>query len=147
MLDSGYFLAKMKQEELIKESGRPYTILRATQFFEFISAIAYSGREEGNTIHLTSAALQPIASVDVAKALTDIALKAPSNQTVEVAGPDRQPLVEFVSQYLQHIKDPRQAVSDDTVPYFGAPINDQSLTPGANPIIGATRFADWLKQT
>ena len=147
MLDSGYFRAKMKQEELIKESGRPYTILRATQFFEFISAIAYSGREEGNTIHLTSAALQPIASVDVAKALTDIALKAPSNQTVEVAGPDRQPLVEFVSQYLQHIKDPRQAVSDDKVPYFGAPINDQSLTPGANPIIGATRFADWLKQT
>jgi len=64
---------------------------------------------------------------------------------VEVAGPERKPLVEFVTQYLQHTKDPRQAVSDDTVPYFGAPINDQSLTPGDNPIVGSTRFDDWLK--
>ncbi|MHC8287433.1 SDR family oxidoreductase [Pseudomonas sp. XS1P51] len=145
MLDSGYFRAKMAQEKLIKASGVPYTILRATQFFEFISAIAFSGREDGNTVHLTSAALQPIASLDVAAALTDIALKAADNQTVEVAGPERKPLVEFVAQYLQHEKDPRQAVSDDTVPYFGAPINDRSLTPGANPIVGATRFDDWLK--
>lgn len=145
MLESGYFRAKMAQEKLIKKSGIPYTIVRATQFFEFIGAIAYSGREDGDTIHLTSAALQPIASLDVAAALTDIALQAPSNQTVEVAGPERKPLVEFVTQYLQHIKDPRQAVSDDTVPYFGAPINDQSLTPGENPIVGSTRFDDWLR--
>lgn len=147
MLESGYFRAKMVQEKLIKHSGIPYTILRATQFFEFIGAIAYSGREDGNTIHLTPAALQPIASLDVATALTDIALKAPDNQTLEVAGPDRKPIVEFVSQYLQHIKDPREVVADDTVPYFGAPINDQSLTPGANPIMGATRFEHWLKST
>lgn len=145
MLESGYFRAKMAQEKLIKKSGIPHTIVRATQFFEFIGAIAYSGREDGDTIHLTSAALQPIASLDVAAALTDIALQAPSNQTVEVAGPERKPLVEFVTQYLQHIKDPRQAVSDDTVPYFGAPINDQSLTPGENPIVGSTRFDDWLR--
>ena len=145
MLDSGYFRAKMAQEKLIKASGVPYTILRATQFFEFIGAIAYSGREDGNTIHLTSAALQPVASVDVAAALTDIAQKAPINQTVEVAGPDRRPIVEFVSEYLKHTKDPREAVSDDTVPYFGAPINDKSLTPGDNPIVGATRFEDWLE--
>ncbi|TPG97952.1 SDR family oxidoreductase [Pseudomonas caspiana] len=144
MLDSGYFRAKMAQEKLIKASGIPYTILRATQFFEFIGAIAYSGREDGNTIHLTSAALQPVASVDVAAALTTIAQKAPINQTVEVAGPDRRPIVEFVSEYLKHTKDPREAVSDDTVPYFGASINDKSLTPGDNPIVGATRFQDWL---
>ena len=145
MLDSGYFRAKMAQEKLIKASGVPYTILRATQFFEFIGAIAYSGREDGNTIHLSSAALQPVASVDVAAALTAIAQKAPINQTVEVAGPDRRPIVEFVSEYLKHTKDPREAVSDDTVPYFGAPINDKSLTPGDNPIVGATRFEDWLE--
>ena len=145
MLDSGYFRAKMAQEKLIKASGVPYTILRATQFFEFIGAIAYSGREDGNTIHLTSAALQPVASVDVAAALTAIAQKAPINQTVEVAGPDRRPIIEFVSEYLKHTKDPREAVSDDTVPYFGAPINDKSLTPGDNPIVGATRFEDWLE--
>jgi uncharacterized protein YbjT (DUF2867 family) len=147
LLDSGYFRAKMAQEKLVKKSGIPYTILRATQFFEFIHAIAHSGREEGNTLHLPSAALQPIASADVAAALTDIALKAPSNQTVEVAGPDKRPLVEFASDYLKHTKDPRQTVADDTVPYFGAPINDQSLTPGADPIVGATRFEDWLKST
>jgi uncharacterized protein YbjT (DUF2867 family) len=145
MLDSGYFRAKMAQEKLIKASGVPYTILRATQFFEFIGAIAYSGREDGNTIHLTSAALQPVASIDVAAALTAIAQKAPINQTVEVAGPDRRPIVEFVSEYLKHTKDPREAVPDDTVPYFGAPINDKSLTPGDNPIVGATRFEDWLE--
>jgi uncharacterized protein YbjT (DUF2867 family) len=145
MLDSGYFRAKMAQEKLIKASGVPYTILRATQFFEFVGAIAYSGREDGNTIHLSSAALQPVASVDVAAALTAIAQKAPINQTVEVAGSDRRPIVEFVSEYLKHTKDPREAVSDDTVPYFGAPINDKSLTPGDNPIIGATRFEDWLE--
>ncbi|MGF6283369.1 SDR family oxidoreductase [Pseudomonas silensiensis] len=145
MLESGYFRAKMAQEKLIKASGIPYTILRATQFFEFIGAIAYSGREDGNTIHLTSAALQPVASLDVAAALTAIAQKAPINQTVEVAGPDRRPIVEFVSEYLKHTKDPREAVSDDTVPYFGAPINDKSLTPGDNPIVGATRFEDWLE--
>lgn len=145
MLDSGYFRAKMAQEKLVKASGVPYTILRATQFFEFIGAIAYSGREDGNTIHLTSAALQPVASVDVAAALTAIAQQAPINQTVEVAGPDRRPIVEFVSEYLKHTKDPREAVPDDTVPYFGAPINDKSLTPGDNPIVGATRFKDWLE--
>jgi uncharacterized protein YbjT (DUF2867 family) len=147
MLDSGYFRAKMAQEKLIKKSGIPYTILRATQFFEFIGAIAYSGREDGETIHLTSAALQPVASIDVAAALTELALKTPGNQTVEVAGPDRRPLVAFVSEYLQHTKDPRQAVSDDTVLYFGAPIDDQSLTPGENPMVGKTSFESWLKNT
>jgi len=144
MLDSGYFRAKMAQEKLIKDSGVPYSILRATQFFEFMGAIAHSGIQ-GDTVRLTSAALQPVASADVATALAKIAVEAPTRQTAEVAGPDRQPLVSFVKTYLQHNQDPREVISDDQATYFGAPINDQSLTPGANPIIGATHFDAWLK--
>jgi uncharacterized protein YbjT (DUF2867 family) len=147
MLASGYFRAKMAQEKLIKDSGIPYTILRATQFFEFIEAISHSGVQEGETLRLTSATLQPIASTDVATALTRIVVQPPANRTLEVAGPERWPLVEFVRLFLQHNNDPRKAVPDDTVAYFGAPINDQSLTPGSNPIIGPTRFETWLKST
>ncbi|MDQ0122971.1 uncharacterized protein YbjT (DUF2867 family) [Pseudomonas lini] len=144
MLDSGYFRGKMAQEQLIKESGVPYSILRATQFFEFIGPIAHSGAK-GDTVRLTTAALQPVASADVAAALAKIAVAAPSGQTAEVAGPDRQPLVSFVKAYLQHNQDPREVIADDTATYYGAPIDDQSLTPGANPIIGPTRFGAWLK--
>ncbi|KAA0980376.1 SDR family oxidoreductase [Pseudomonas sp. ANT_H12B] len=144
MLDSGYFRAKMAQEELIKKSGVPYSILRATQFFEFVGAIAQSGAQD-NTVRLTSAALQPVASADVAAALAKIAVGAPTGQTAEVAGPDRQPLVSFAKTYLQHNQDPREVITDDKATYFGAPINDQSLTPGAHPIIGATHFDAWLK--
>jgi uncharacterized protein YbjT (DUF2867 family) len=147
MLDSGYFRAKMAQETLIKDSGIPYTILRATQFFEFIGAISHSGVQDGDTVRLTSAELQPIAAVDVAMALAKVAVQAPSNQTLEVAGPERWPLVEFVRLFLQHTNDPRQAHADDTVPYFGAPIDDHSLTPGEHPIIGPTRFENWLKSS
>ncbi|MDT4872392.1 hypothetical protein FQZ97_1075710 [compost metagenome] len=144
MLGSGYFRAKMAQEKLIKESGVPYSILRATQFFEFIGAIAHSGAQ-GDTVRLPSAALQPIASADVAAALAKVAEQAPANQTAEVAGPDRLPMVSFVKAYLQHNEDPREVISDEKATYFGAPIDDQSLTPGANPIIGATHFDAWLK--
>jgi len=147
MLESGYFRAKMAQEKIIKDSGIPYSILRATQFFEFMGAIAQSGIQQGNSIHLTSATLQPIAAFDVAEALTKIAVQAPINKTVEVAGPERKPLVEFVKLFLQHSNDPRKAIPDDTATYFGAPINDQSLTPGSNPIIGPTRFKTWLKNS
>jgi len=146
MLDSGYFRAKMAQEKLIKDSGVPYSILRATQFFEFMGAIAHSGIQ-GDSIRLTSAALQPIASADVAAALAKVAVEAPTNQTAEVAGPDRRPLVSFVKTYLQHNKDPREVIPDDNATYFGASINDQSLTPGADPIVGATHFHTWLKST
>jgi len=144
MLKSGYFRAKMAQEKLIKDSGVPYSILRATQFFEFIGGIAQSGLQ-GQTIRLTSAALQPIASADVAAALAKITVEAPTYQTTEVAGPDRRPLVSFVKTFLQHNNDPREVISDDTATYFGAPINDQSLTPGDNPIVGTTHFETWLK--
>ncbi|WP_433735992.1 SDR family oxidoreductase [Pseudomonas putida] len=144
MLESGYFRAKMAQEELIKNSGVPYTILRATQFFEFIGAIVQFSMQ-GDTARLTSAALQPVASADVAAALAKIAVAPPTGQTVEVAGPDKQPLVSFAKTYLQHTGDPRKVITDDSAGYYGAMINDQSLTPGANPIIGKIHFDQWLK--
>ncbi|MNO97654.1 NmrA-like family protein [compost metagenome] len=144
MLESGYFRAKMAQEELIKKAGVPYSILRATQFFEFIGAIAQSGAQ-GDTIRLTSAALQPIASADVAAALAKIAVAAPTGKIEEVAGPDKQPLVSFAKTYLQHTKDQREVITDDNAGYYGAIINDQSLTPGANPILGKIHFDQWLK--
>ncbi|BAN48801.1 SDR family oxidoreductase [Metapseudomonas resinovorans] len=144
MLGSGYFRAKMAQEKLIKSSGVPYSILRATQFFEFIGAIAYSGTQ-GDSVRLPDAALQPIASADVAAALADVALQAPGNQTREVAGPERRPIAYFVKTYLQHNGDQREVVADAEATYFGAPIDDQSLTPGADPILGPTHFDAWLR--
>ncbi|MDH4566500.1 SDR family oxidoreductase [Pseudomonas sp. BN414] len=145
MLSSGYFRAKMAQEKLIKGSGVPYSILRATQFFEFVGAIAHSGTE-GNSVRLPPAALQPIASADVAEALANIAVQPPSNRTTEVAGPDCKPMGWFVKAYLDHNNDRREVIADAGATYFGAPVDDQSLTPGANPIVGATHFEEWLKQ-
>ncbi|MFZ6049793.1 SDR family oxidoreductase [Pseudomonas sp. CR3202] len=144
MLESGYFRAKMAQEKLIKGSGIPYSILRATQFFEFIGAIAQSGTE-GSTVRMPAAALQPIASADVAAALATVAEQAPSNQTTEVAGPDRKPVASFVRTYLQHNGDQREVIADEQATYFGALIDDRSLTPGANPTLGAIHFDAWLK--
>lgn len=146
MLESGYFRAKMAQEKLIKQSGVPYTILRATQFFEFMGAIAYSG-VDGNRVSLTTAALQPVASADVAQTLADLVDKPAANRTLEVAGPDRQPLVEFVRSYLQHHQDAREVIADPQATYFGAPIDDRSLTPDADAITGTLHFQTWLKTT
>ena len=146
MLESGYFRAKMAQEDLIKKAGVPFTIVRATQFFEFIGAIVQYSMQ-GDTARLTSAALQPVASADVAAVLANIAVAAPTGNIVELAGPDKQPLVEFARTYLQHTKDQRQVITDDSAGYYGAVINDQSLTPGANPILGKIHFDQWLKST
>lgn len=146
MLESGYFRAKMAQEKLIEKSGVPYSILRATQFFEFIGAIAQSGAE-GDRVRLPAAALQPIASADVAAALANIAEQSPSNRMVEVAGPDRLPITAFVETYLRHSGDPREVIADAKATYFGAPIDDQSLTPGADPIIGTNHYETWLKSS
>jgi uncharacterized protein YbjT (DUF2867 family) len=144
LLESGYFRAKMAQEELIKASGVPYTILRATQFFEFVGGIAQSATE-GQTVRLPSALMQPIVSDDVAAALADIALGAPVNGTVEVAGPEPIRLDELVRRYLRANKDARQVVTDARARYYGLELNDRSLTPGGNPRIGPTHFDDWLK--
>ena len=144
--DSGYLRAKVAQEKLIKASTIPYTILRATQFFEFTGGIA-DGSTEGNTIRLTSAKLQPIAADDVAAALAPIVLAEPINGTTEVAGPEPLPLAEIVQRWLTAKHDKRKVVVDPKARYFGAELNDRSLTPGENPRIGKIRFEEWLNRT
>jgi uncharacterized protein YbjT (DUF2867 family) len=144
--DSGYLRAKMAQEKLIKASTVPYTILRATQFFEFIGSIA-DGSTEGNTVRLTSALMQPIAADDVAAALAPVVLSEPVNGMIELAGPEPLPLAELARRWLTAKKDKRQVIADVKARYFGAELNDQSLTPGDNPRIGKTRFDDWLSRS
>ena len=143
LLASGYFRAKMAQENLIKASKIPYTIVRATQFFEFAGAIAQSAAQ-GQTLRLPPALMQPIASDDVAAALADIAVGKPSNRTIEVAGPEAIRMDELVRRFLGANRDARKVTTDVHAGYFGTPVNDQSLTPGDNPRLGPTRFEDWL---
>jgi uncharacterized protein YbjT (DUF2867 family) len=146
LLEMGYFRAKMAQEDLIKASGIPYTIVRSTQFFEFTGAIAQAGTV-GQTAHLSPVLFQPIASDDVADAVADVTLGAPVNGTIEIAGPDRVPIDELVGRFLSATHDPRTVVADAHARYFGIEVNDQSLIPCDNPRIGATRFEDWLSQS
>lgn len=146
LLKSGYFRAKMAQENLITASRIPYTILRATQFFEFVSGIA-AFSTAGTTVRVSPALFQPIAAEDVAAALADIALAAPVNGMVEVAGPEALPLAEAVRQYLRATKDQRQVTTDAQAGYYGLQVTDQSLTPGNSPRLGKTRFDAWLKQS
>jgi uncharacterized protein YbjT (DUF2867 family) len=141
--ESGYLRAKMAQEKLIKESKVPYTILRSTQFFEFVNGIAASAAE-GTTIRLSPAFLQPIVSDDVVAALLDVTLAAPLNGMVEVAGPEKISLDDLVRRFLKAKRDPREVIADVHARYFGSELNDQSLTPGKDARIGQTRFADWL---
>jgi len=144
--DSGYLRAKMAQEKLIKAGKVPYTILRATQFFEFIGSIA-DGGTEGDTVRLTSALMQPIAADDVAAALATVVLGEPVNGMIELAGPEPLPLVELARRLLTAKHDKRQVVADAKARYFGAELNDRSLTPGDNPRIGPTRFEEWLSRS
>jgi uncharacterized protein YbjT (DUF2867 family) len=144
LLDSGYFPAKLLQEQLIKASGIPYTILRATQFFEFVGAIIQSGTD-GDVIRLSPALIQPIASDDVAAAVADLATAAPLNGTVEVAGPEAFHLDALAETFLAATGDKRRVIADIHAGYFGAALNDKSLTPGDRPRLGAMHFADWLK--
>jgi uncharacterized protein YbjT (DUF2867 family) len=146
LLASGYFRAKIAQENLIKASSIPYTIARATQFFEFVGGIAQSATD-GDTIHLSPALMQPIVSDDVAAVLAEIALERPLNGTVELAGPESIPLDEFVRRFLVASQDTRKVITDIHARYFGIELNDQSLTPGDNPRIGPTRFEDWLSHS
>ena len=142
----GYFRAKMAQEALITGSTVPYTIVHATQFFEFMGAIAQTGGS-GQTLTLTTAALQPIASDDVAEAMADAALDVPRNGTIEIGGPERAPVSDFVRRYLRASGDGREVVDDPRGPYYGIPVDDRSLVPGEGARIGATRFEDWLDRT
>jgi uncharacterized protein YbjT (DUF2867 family) len=141
--DSGYLRAKVAQEELITASGRPYTILRSTQFFEFVRAIANTAAD-GDQIRLTDASFQPIAADDVASFLTDTALAPPANATLEIGGPEPIGLAELARRALAHDGDPRTVVDDPDAPYYGAKVTDGSLTPGPGARLGAVRFDDWL---
>jgi uncharacterized protein YbjT (DUF2867 family) len=143
LFDSGYLRAKMAQENLIKASKIPYTIVRSTQFFEFLGGIAQSNTE-GQTIRLSPALFQPIAAEDVAAALTEVALGAPINGTIEIAGPERVRMAQIVQRFLTVKHDARTVVADPHARYFGAQLNDQSLVPGDQARIAATRFDDWV---
>jgi uncharacterized protein YbjT (DUF2867 family) len=146
LLASGYFRAKMAQEKLIEASKIPYTIVRATQFFEFAHFIA-DHATEGATVRLPPVMMQPIAADDVAAALTDIALGGPMNSTVEIAGPDRIRQDELVRQFLNATGDTRRVIPDANARYYGLEVNDQSLVPGPNPRLGEIHFADWLRHS
>jgi uncharacterized protein YbjT (DUF2867 family) len=146
LLASGYFRAKMAQENLIKAAGIPYTIVRATQFFDFVGGIAQSATE-GNTIRLPPALMQPIASDDVAAELAEVAVAEPLNGTVDLAGPEPIRMDELVRRFLVASGDARTVVTDTSARYYGIDVNDQSLTPGKNPRLGPTRFEDWLTRT
>jgi len=141
--DSGYMRAKVAQENAIKAATVPYTIVRATQFFEFIGQIA-DGSTEGQTVRLPPVLMQPMAADDVAAALADVAVARPLNGTIEVAGPEAIRLDELARRVLSAKRDPRQVLTDANASYFGTELDDRSLTPGKDPRIAPTRFDDWL---
>ena len=143
--ESGYFPAKLAQEALIKSSGIPYTIVRATQFFEFLDAIAAAGLADGR-IHLSTAAFQPIAADDVAKAVAEAALGAPVNGTYDIAGPERLPLHETIARYLKATSDAREVVPDPDARYFGAHVDDRSLVPVGDARLGTIHLSDWVRE-
>jgi len=143
---SGYFRAKLAQENLIKASGIPFTIVHATQFFEFAKNIAQSGTD-GSNVRLSSVLMQPMAADDVAAAVAEAALGQPVNGMIEVAGPDQIRQDELVRQYLSATGDARKVVSDDKPLYYGIEVNDQSLVPGADARIGKIHFKDWLSHS
>ena len=143
---SGYFRAKMAQENLIKASGIPFTVVHATQFFEFVKNIAQSSTG-GSTVRLSSVLMQPIVSDDVAAAVAEVALGQPINGMIEVAGPDRIRQDELVRQYLSATGDSRKVIIDVNAGYYGIEVNDQSLVPGDNPRLGPTHYKDWLNRS
>ena len=146
VVESGYLRAKAAQENLIKASSIPYSILQSTQFFEFIERVAKSALDDG-VYRLSPALMQPIVTDEAVEALGDIALGAPLNATVEVAGPEAIPLDELARELLSARQDPHQVVADAHARYFGAELNDQSLVPGPGARIGSLTFGDWLRQS
>src|SRR5215510_11142192 len=146
LLESGYFRAKIAQENLIKGSSIPYSIVRATQFFEFVKGIA-DFSTDGDKVRLPPALIQPMAADDVATAVGRIAMGAPVNGIVEVGGPEQFRLDELVQQYLAARKDPRVAVADPHARYYGVELSERTLVPGDDAQLGETRFADWLSRS
>ena len=144
--DSGYYRAKLAQEQLIKQSTVPYSIIRATQFFEFATGIA-DAATVANTVRLAPVLFQPMAADDVASAIARVAVGAPVNGTIEVAGPEQFRLDELVRRTLDARHDPREVVTDPRAPYFGAELRERTLVPGNDARRGETRFEDWLNQS
>ena len=144
---SGYLRAKVAQENVIKASKVPFTIVRSTQFFEFAKGIAQSATE-GQKVRLSPGLMQPIAADDVAAALTDVAVAVADrlNGTVEVAGPEPIRMDEFARRFLSATRDPRKVITDVHALYFGTELNDQSLTPGDNARLGPTHYEQWLSR-
>jgi uncharacterized protein YbjT (DUF2867 family) len=143
---SGYFRAKIAQEQLIRESGIAYTIVHSTQFFEFLPGIIQSGTD-GDTVRLPAALVQPIASTDVADAVAGLALQAPANGIVEIAGPVREPLADLVGHFMKAVQDPRTVLSDPGARYFGAELRLDTLVPAGPTWQGALDFDAWFAQS
>ena len=144
--DNGYFRAKVAQEKLIEASAIPYTIIRATQFLEFLAGIAASSTE-GNIVRISPGLFQPIAADDVAPFVAEVALAAPRNGIVEIAGPERAPFNEIVARYLKAIGDSRQVVSDPEARYFGSRVEARSLVPLGEARLGRIGLAEWLRRS
>lgn len=143
LLESGYFRAKHAQEKLIQASQIPYTIVRATQFFEFLESIVQANTI-GQTVHAPHAFLQPIAADDVAATLLQVALKKPLNGIVDIGGPDRYTFSEIIKQYLAAKQDPRKVIADDDAGYFGLRLKDTMLVPAKNEHLGSINFKSWF---
>jgi uncharacterized protein YbjT (DUF2867 family) len=143
---SGYLRAKAAQEKLIRNSSIPYSIVRATQFFEFLQRIADEATE-GNTVHIAPVLFQPIAAEDVAKAVGRVAVSAPLNGIIEIAGPQQFRFDEFIRQGLAARHDPRIVVADPHARYFGMELSERRLVPGADARLGEIRFEEWLSQS
>jgi uncharacterized protein YbjT (DUF2867 family) len=146
LLESGYFRAKIAQENLIKSSSIPYTIVRATQFFEFVKGIV-DFSTDGNKVRLPTALIQPMAADDVASAVGRVAMGSPVNGTIEVGGPEKFPLNELARLYLTAQGDPREVVADAHARYYGVEVSERTLLPDDGARLGETRFADWLKHS
>jgi uncharacterized protein YbjT (DUF2867 family) len=143
--ESGYMRAKIVQEKLIEGSSIPYSIVHATQFFEFMKGIA-DAATDGNTVRLAPVLIQPMAAEDVAAAVTRVAVGAPLNGMVEVAGPEQFRLNEIVGRYLSAREDPRSVIADPNARYYGAKLGERTLVPDNNATIGETRFEEWLSR-
>ena len=144
--DNGYFRAKVAQEKLIEASGIPYTIIRSTQFMEFLRGIADSGAD-GNTVRIPPVLFQPIAADDVAAIVAETALAAPRNGVVEIAGPERAPFNEIVARYLKAVGDPREVVSDPEARYWGGRVEERSLVPLGEARLGRIGLDEWLRRS
>jgi uncharacterized protein YbjT (DUF2867 family) len=142
--DNGYFRAKVAQEDMIKGSGVPYTIIRSTQFMEFLGAIADAGEVNG-AIRIATGMFQPIAADDVAAIVADAALSPPRNGSIEIAGPDRAPFDQIVREYLASIGDTRAVLGDPQAPYFGGHVEQLSLVPLGDARLGEIRLSDWTR--